>query len=65
MTKLNVEGIVGMCQLVSADMESDVERDEGLPFTGDNVARSLGEIRAAVQALALGLEAVARTHGDA
>lgn len=39
--------------MIVADMDRDVLRDEGLPFTGDNVARSLGEIRAAVSALAL------------
>lgn len=39
-------------RLIVEDMTADVDRDEGLPFTGANVARSLGEIRAAIVALA-------------
>ena len=43
---------IDVLKMIVTDMEQDVRRDEGLPFTGENVARSLGEIRAAISALA-------------
>ena len=38
--------------MIAADTEADAERYDGTPFTGANVAVQLGEIRAAICALA-------------
>lgn len=52
MTPKRIVRAIEVLDAIATDMEADVSRDERLPFTAENVARSLGEIRAAVQALA-------------
>lgn len=51
-TRAELEKWLALTAEISQDMSDDTSRDEGLPFTGKNVARSLGEIRATVVALA-------------
>lgn len=38
--------------LIAQDMEDDATRSEGMAFTGKNVAEALGQLGAAVQAVA-------------
>ena len=49
----SLERIDALLVEIEDDMERDVIRDDGLPFNGETVSRSLGEIRAAVAALAM------------
>lgn len=57
---MGLENIRRTCAAIQQDMVRDVHRDEGAPFNGETVARALGEIRAAVHALAGMLAEVSR-----
>lgn len=46
------ERALPMLREMRADIVVDVQRREGLPFTGANVAQALGEVCAQVDALA-------------
>jgi len=46
------ERVVKMLRGLRNDIEVDVDRREGLPFTGRNVSEALGEICAQIDAIA-------------
>ena len=43
---------IEVCQMIRSDMERDVNKMEGQPFTGRNVAVQFGRQAAAISALA-------------
>jgi hypothetical protein len=47
---------VEVMQMIQADVETDTERREGLPFTARNVAGALGELAAQIGAVARTVE---------
>ena len=52
MTPERAQAAVAMLKTLAQDCEDDVERREGQPLTGPNVAVWLGEMDAKIQALA-------------